>query len=723
MSALCFSSPDMPPFHFMKCSLTVVGNVVRVHNEVIAQLDSTGEHMADRPKLIAILASSPDDLAAWGGWLAADGFEIHPSYNVTPSTLPENTALVLFCHRRLEKDPTLVAQLRERLPLAALLCATSAEKAADVLAYGVDDIVTDPLCASVLQNRVRQMLPRAVSFTETIQRTAAALVGPHTQGDLLELVLRQIKLVMPKCDAANIVLLGPDGDEMLIAHHATHFDPNDASDRAVLRRFEYSLSMMPNFQRMAETRQPLLVADRTQQTEWVPMKDTDWVRCYLGAPIVVQDTVIGFINLDSATPRAFNIRQAQQLQSFAYHVGVAIYHSRLIEQLTAVREHLEDVVEQRTQELAQEQAQLKLILDSIDDGILYYDKTFRPVYVNRALLDLFGYSEAEWLSGDVYVQTRDMNDADRLRYRQQVVQSVERLGIWQVSGPVSHKDGTQFDAQMTVRPRADEDGGFVVVYRDISQETALMERQQRFVAYASHELRTPITNIRTQLYLVRRRPERADYHLGVMEEVAARMTNLVEDLLTLSRMGNHRMTTDRQEIDLRDVVLAVHRVQGAEAARANMRLALVLPGDPVIFAGDHGRLVQVITNLTFNALIHTVTGNQITLRLECGSAPEAGCVHSNPAIFEQAVVDTVPNWAVIHVEDQGSGIDANHLPHLFQPFYRASEQKNGTGLGLAIAAEITRLHGGTLTVESQPGEGSTFSLWVPLAPAEERAST
>ncbi len=678
--------------------------------------------MPESSKTIAILASDPEQLAEWGGWLAADGFHIHPSYNAVPATLPENIALVLFCRERLKQTPNLVDQLREYLPLAPLLCATSAADAAEVLASGVDDIVTTPISAPVLQNRVRQMLPHAANFTETIQRTAAALVGQNTQHDLLELVLRQIKLVMPDCDATNIVLIGPDGDEMLIAHHAAYFDPNDESERTILRKFDRKLSELPNFQKMVETRHPLLIRDRHQEADWVPMKDTHWVRCYLGAPVIVQNEVIGFINVDSATPSAFNARQANQLRGFAYHVGVAIYHTRLIEQLTSIREKLAETVETRTSELATEKARLQIILDSIGEGVVYYDDNGKPMFINHAVEKLFGYDGAAWREGRADIISDDVSKADIARLDQQVDRALAQHGIWQISGPVKRADGSHFDVQVTIHPQTNGNGR-VVVYRDISQEKSLMERQARFVAYASHELRTPITNIQTQLYLVRRRPERAAHHLSVIEEVVSRMTKLVENLLTLSRLGNGQITTEMAEIDLRDVVLAVHRVQGAEAARADIRLALVLPAESIVRSADHERLVQVITNLTVNALLHTEPGRQVTLRLVRTFSPTADKIHSNPAIYENGIADNMHDWAVVHVEDEGNGISADHLPHLFQPFYRADNGQPGTGLGLTIAAEIARLHGGTLTVASKPGKGSTFSLWLPLAPAEEAATS
>ena len=676
--------------------------------------------MPEPIKTIAILASTEPQLTEWGTWLATDGFDIYPALHENLHDIPEDVALILLCQYRLEDDPTLILQLRALFPLAPVLGATNSDSARDMLVAGVDDIVTDPIIAPVLQNRVHQMLPRTATFAETIQQTAAVLVGPFSQTELLELVLHQIKEVMPSCDAANIVLLGSDLDEMLIAHHAAYFDPNDDSERTILRKFEHRLSELPNFQRMVATQQPLLIPDRFVEPMWKPMKDTHWVRCYLGAPVVVQDEVIGFINVDSATPSAFNLRQARQLQSFAYHVGVAIYNTRLIEQLTAATELLEETVDSRTYELERERARLQIILDSIGEGVVYYNEDGLPVYANRAVEDMFGYTLDEWPIGGLLDTVRKRTREEVIQYGERIQKTLDRKGIWQTTGPARRKDSTTLDVQVTVRPQTDGYGN-VIVYRDISQEKALMERQARFVAYASHELRTPITNIQTQLYLVRRRPNRATHHLNVIEEVVGRMNTLVENLLTLSRIGNGQLATEKGQTDLREVVLAVHRVQGAEAARANIRLALVVPGDPLILNADYERLVQVITNLTVNALLYTGDGKQITLRLTKTHAPPPNLIHSNPSIYEVGFVDMVPNWAVIRVQDEGKGIPDEHLPHLFQPFYRASDGQPGTGLGLTIAAEIARLHEGSLSVESELGKGSTFSLWLPLVPSEETA--
>jgi two-component system phosphate regulon sensor histidine kinase PhoR len=148
----------------------------------------------------------------------------------------------------------------------------------------------------------------------------------------------------------------------------------------------------------------------------------------------------------------------------------------------------------------------------------------------------------------------------------------------------------------------------------------------------------------------------------------------------------------RQSIGVQTLLRDVVQLQQPEADRKRITLNLDLPEHPIYIYADPGRITQVITNLLVNAVNYTPEGGHIDVQL---------------------VMDTggTQRSAVIRVCDNGIGIPAEHLPRVFEPFYRASEGDNrGTGLGLSISKEIIELHGGSLTVESEPGQGSTFCV-------------
>lgn len=237
--------------------------------------------------------------------------------------------------------------------------------------------------------------------------------------------------------------------------------------------------------------------------------------------------------------------------------------------------------------------------------------------------------------------------------------------------------------------------------------------QRRFVADASHELRTPLTSIKGNIDVLRRQlssgrmpnPEDISEALGDVGRESARMGRLVEDLLALARNESAGFRAGQGVISLD--VLAREAVRTAEGLLRGQTLTLHAP-DPVTLHGSGDQLVQVMLILLDNAIRHTPADGSVDVWITKDIDP----------------VDDVA-CARIDVEDTGQGIDHEHLPHLFQRFYRADGARDrhsgGTGLGLAIALSIVRAHSGWIDVESAPGAGTHFTVWLPLPdePAEE----
>ncbi|MEO3778111.1 HAMP domain-containing sensor histidine kinase [Micromonospora sp. B11E3] len=230
------------------------------------------------------------------------------------------------------------------------------------------------------------------------------------------------------------------------------------------------------------------------------------------------------------------------------------------------------------------------------------------------------------------------------------------------------------------------------------------ERMRQFVADASHELRTPLTTIRGFAELYRqgaaRSPEQTAGLVRRIEDEAARMGLLVEDLLLLARLDRERPLS-LAPVEL--PVLASDAVQAARVVAPDRRIALdIVPGSgPLLVYGDDARLRQVIGNLMTNALTHTPPEASVTLRLR----GEPG------------------NLAVVEVADTGPGLSPEQAERVFERFYRADAARTrraggatGTGLGLAIVAALVAAHHGTVEVDETPGGGATFRVRLPLAP-------
>jgi signal transduction histidine kinase len=227
------------------------------------------------------------------------------------------------------------------------------------------------------------------------------------------------------------------------------------------------------------------------------------------------------------------------------------------------------------------------------------------------------------------------------------------------------------------------------------------DRSREFLADVSHELRTPIAALRTFIELLQGRAgddpaTRAEF-LGSGAQQLSRLDWLAQNLLELSKLDSGLVLLELRPDDLRAAVESGAEQVGAAAERRGVRLDIRVPDQPVRIQHDAHRVGQIVSNLVGNAVKFTATGGEVVVSLRA-----------------------TPDGACIEVRDTGIGIDPDELPHIFERFYRgtgaAEARSTGSGLGLAIVKSIVDMHGGRLTVESRPGEGSVFSVLLPRDP-------
>jgi two-component system phosphate regulon sensor histidine kinase PhoR len=225
-----------------------------------------------------------------------------------------------------------------------------------------------------------------------------------------------------------------------------------------------------------------------------------------------------------------------------------------------------------------------------------------------------------------------------------------------------------------------------------------------FVANASHELRTPLAALSGFIETLQG-PARDDAaarekFLGIMQGQATRMARLIDDLLSLSRIELNAHQRPGREVDLLAIIRQV--VDGLQMLARERAVEVVVsaPAGPAIVRGDRDELVRLFENLVENALKYAASGKRVEIVLAFVGG------------------DETPEVSVA-VRDYGPGIAPEHLPRLTERFYRVdvaeSRAQGGTGLGLALVKHILNRHGGRLTIESEPGQGATFSTYLPLA--------
>ncbi len=534
------------------------------------------------------------------------------------------------------------------------------------------------------------------ALAEALRETASIIASSLDPGEVLNRILETVGRVVPH-DAANISLI-QDGSVRLYSMHG-----DGPASQAALRSMRVPLETF-NLREMYETGRPYLISDTTQLGEhvWHGWGGTGWVRSYTAAPIKVHEQVIGFLNLDSATPGFFTEMHSERLQAFADQVAIALENAQLYDEIRRHAAELEEHVAARTAELERERAQLRAILDSMGEGMIYLEGG-EARYANQQLAEMIGYTLDE-IMADLDRVVRDIipgDEANQAMYRRMRTGSgAQRLQHNEMS--LRRKDGSVFEASLvTTLVGAPDQGDIktVTLIRDISQERALQKQKDRFIAYASHELRTPIANMKMRLYLLHRQPERSAEHLRVLNFVTDQMENLVLNLLDLSRFERGVIQLEREWADLRSLIEDVVSSQQPAAAEKTQSLTQHLPSEPLQAWIDPGRIIQVLTNLLNNAINYTNQGGQVEVTL---------------ALEDQS--------AVIQVRDTGIGIPADALDKVFEPFFRISERAApGSGLGLSISREIVTLHGGQIAVNSEIEKGSTFTVVLPLeAPESEQ---
>ncbi len=267
-------------------------------------------------------------------------------------------------------------------------------------------------------------------------------------------------------------------------------------------------------------------------------------------------------------------------------------------------------------------------------------------------------------------------------------------GITRTAGGIGADDLTR---RIGYRGPADEVGQLALTFdRMLDRLAAAFARERRFTADAAHELRTPLTAIKGRIGVTRSRPRTAAEYERALDEVERQVDRLIRlstDLLFLARLDQARARTQAERVDLGALLEAI--VEQLRPLAEDRGITLhedIPPGLAVV--GDFDHLTRLFLNLLDNALKYTPPAGRVAVR----------------ARGEGADIR-------VTIRDTGSGIAPEHLPRIFDRFYRAeaarSRDDGGAGLGLAIAFEIARAHGGTLSVESGPGEGATFTVALP----------
>jgi two-component system phosphate regulon sensor histidine kinase PhoR len=274
----------------------------------------------------------------------------------------------------------------------------------------------------------------------------------------------------------------------------------------------------------------------------------------------------------------------------------------------------------------------------------------------------------------------------------------------------------------------------VLAFRDETELRRVERTRVDFLANASHELRTPLASLSGFIETLRghaREDEGArERFLGIMQAQAERMSRLIDDLMSLSRIELNEHVAPDNEVDLSlavmDAVDAAAPLARSRGVKLDPRLAA---RGAARITGDRDQIVQVAQNLIDNALKYSREGTAIRIDVEAGLTAMQAAAGDRTAAARLSLLTpdhTAETYAVLRVRDEGAGMAREHLPRLTERFYRVEGQKSGeregTGLGLAIVKHIANRHRGGLVVESAEGQGTTFTAYFPMRTGRAEAA-
>ncbi len=347
--------------------------------------------------------------------------------------------------------------------------------------------------------------------------------------------------------------------------------------------------------------------------------------------------------------------------------------------------HIEQLIFRRKQSNSVRKQRLKKIVGwynrsaaALPDGTVVTDGYHEIVWANDAAFRYLGIRGSRDAGQRIDNLVRDPVLQEYIRSSDNDSEEIE------ITSPVNR------NMTLSIRRVTYAENLYLFTARDISQRVQLRETRAAFVANASHELKTPLTVVSGYLEMLgddKTLPEQTQHQIRMAETHAQRMTDIVTDLLTLSRLENQELEQSQlQELPVANIL--DETVAALSTPEANF---LVETDNSLWLLGSETEIKSVCTNLCQNAAQHNEPGTQISVKWSRNAAGDA----------------------VLSVTDNGKGIDPQHINHITERFYRVDGESGGTGLGLAIVKHIVNRHHGQLNIESSIGVGTTFSVSFP----------
>jgi len=444
------------------------------------------------------------------------------------------------------------------------------------------------------------------------------------------------------------------------------------------------------------------------------------LRTYVGVPLRLRGEIIGTLGMYHSLPRKFSPNEVELLASFGNQAAIAIDNARLFTRLQRKVDELSAAAARNADlytNLQVEKQRLDVIFRNSSDAIFMVDREGQIVAFNPAAEVLTGWPVSQAVGRGIDdVLCGVTNGHPSLAEATARVLAEGTVKATLVEATILTRNGSYRDVGASyayVPPRNGEGPYALAVVRDISHQKEVERLKSDFISMVSHELRTPLavikgyaaTLLNAQLHL---EPERQQKFIRGINDASDRLTRLIDNLLSVSRLESGRFKVNPQLLDLVELVHKV--IGGVHPSVSSHRLRYELPTERLIVLADRDQIEQLLLNLVTNAVKYSPAGGEVVVTLRD--------LDGKLGQVSQLAPDGEPRrWMVVSVRDCGIGIPANQLPFIFDKFYRGDSptvrRVAGTGLGLYICKSIVEAHQGQIWAESEPGHGSTFFVALP----------
>ncbi len=437
----------------------------------------------------------------------------------------------------------------------------------------------------------------------------------------------------------------------------------------------------------------------------VPEKEDEFTELMVGLSLMMED----LRELESTRKEAVN----EKIEAVEEKRKITEQYSK----------ELEKKVEEKTGELNQTKVHIETVIENLTSGLIEYDSDFTVMRINYAAEEILGLERGAVIGKKITPEDTIKSELESLarvsypglvpgvRKLSKEVSGLNAAEVHEILIRYPFEKELQVITAPIISPQTGEMHGFIKVIRDITREKMISKSKSEFISIAAHQLRTPLSAVKWAMKLVidgdmgPLNPEQAQF-LNRGYETNQKMISLVNDLLNVARIEDGRFGYSFKESNIMEVINMI--INSSKLASRERSVEVVLINNapdikPFVF--DAEKMALAIQNLLDNALKYTNPGGKVTME-----------------VFVEG------DYLKMKVVDTGVGVPKNQLSRLFSKFFRAENvihmQTSGSGLGLFIVKNIIVRHGGDITVESEEGKGTTFTLIIPmkeeLIPKEEK---